>query len=130
MDSSIHINHCAQRDCFQILFQSARVELRINELIEILRVIDRQDDVIFELSLLHSLNQLDGSILRKKPEYQLFFGRVYFLLNQVEVVQFLSLLWKNHPMLMQWVFTKQGAKKKLSSISLVSSTGEGISKIG
>ena len=130
MMSSIHIQHCAEKDCFQILFQAARVELGINELIEILRVINRQDNVIFELSFLYSLNRLNDSILRKKPEYQLFFGRVYFLLNQVEVVHFLSLLWQNHPMLMQWVFTKQGSKKSVPSISLVTPLRNSISKIG
>ena len=124
MVSSIHIQHCAQKDCFRIHFQAAQIELCINELIEILMVINKRDEVIFELSLLHSLKQLDSSILRKNAEYQLFFGRVYCLLNQVEIVQFLSLLWKNHPMLMQWVFTQQDAKHTIPSLSLVSPMGD------
>jgi len=118
------------KDCFQIFFQSARVEINISELIEILCGINEQDDIIFDLGFLHSLRQLHEPVLRTNPEYKLFFGRIYFFLNQVEITEFISQLWTNHPMMMQWVCTKKDAKQNLPSLPFVEQNTENISKIG
>jgi len=92
--------------------------------------INEQDEIVFDLGFLHSLDQLHHRILRTKPEYTLFFGRIRFLLNQIEMTEFLSQLWTNHLTMMQWVVTKKDAKENVSSLSFVEHITEKISKIG
>ena len=106
MYPSIKIKHCFKKDKFQIYFQSSIVEICIHQLSELLSNINKQDNVIFDLGFLYSLDQLNSNILRTKPEYQVFFGRTFFLLTQLEMTELLSQLWKNHPLMMQFIFTK------------------------
>jgi|GEM_PF-6328968 len=106
MSTSINIGHCSKKNRYYISFQTTTVSICIHQLIELLANIHENDEMIFELGFLHSLNQVNITTLSQKVEYQVFFGRTFFLLTQREMTEFLSQLWRKHPVMMQWVFSK------------------------
>lgn len=89
---------------FVLQFQNANIKLCIHQMIELLKNICSDDRHIFEMGFFHSLN-LPTPIYETRIEYRLYFGRLYVLLNQREIIEFLSSLWIQNQTLMNFVYS-------------------------
>ena len=88
---------------FTLHFQNSRINLCIHQMIELLRNICIDDRHIFEMGFFHSLH-LPLQRYETTIEYRLFFGRLYVLLSQRELVEFLSSLWIQNQTLMNFIY--------------------------
>ena len=88
---------------FVVLFQHSRIYLCIHQMIELLRNICREAHHVFELGFFHFL-QGNHQEIASTIDYRLYIGRLYLLLSEKELVEFLSTLWVQNQTLMNFIY--------------------------
>jgi len=111
MLQSVHVDEIpSKRVQFTIQVGQTIISLCIQQLIKLLLHIQQACPKIIEFSLQASLFPQYHFMANSQNQYNLFFGKTVLILQLSEVIEFLSQMWLNNPMLMHWI-TSQTAER-------------------